>query len=91
MMVEVRDYTALLSGSSASAGPGKGAFITWSFSTEFPEYLRGSYTSAQIDSFRQPNAEFQARARQAVDAFRAASGLVFLEVPANLGGLPLSF
>ena len=89
-MVQVSDYTAILSGDSwagadASQSP---VFVTYSFETALqPHASDGGATQALLDSFRAfTNAE-KNTARDALQQWSEASGLIFLEVSPGNGDI----
>ncbi|WP_156362442.1 M57 family metalloprotease [Sphingomonas sp. Leaf208] len=86
-MVQVRDFTALLSGSSVVGKIGTGAFVSYSFTTSVPTYLQGVYSSEALASFRVFSDAEKAASRQALSAWAAVSGISFLEVAAGDGDL----
>ncbi len=86
-MVQVRDYTALLSGSSVAGKTGTGAFVSYSFTTSAPTYLQGIYSSEALASFRVFSDAEKAASRQALSVWAAVSGISFFEVAAGDGDL----
>ncbi len=86
-MVEVRDYTALLSGSSVAGKTGVGVFVSFSFLTGVPEYVRKAYSAEAVATFRPYTDEEKASARQALQAWSAVSGISFFEVTASDGDI----
>jgi Ca2+-binding RTX toxin-like protein len=92
-MPVVSDYTALLyatnwNGENATNN-GRSAILTYSFSTSPQPYLSPSYSQDFINSF-QPMNEFQkSQGRLAFNQWGAASGLIFVEVPAGTGSLQI--
>ncbi|WP_338687984.1 hypothetical protein V5279_23015 [Bradyrhizobium sp. 26S5] len=94
-MTVVSDFTAILSGNSwwgnsvsGASLPGRPAFVSFSFdSTISAAELASSDTQAFKNSLRPFTEDEKAVARAALQQWAAASGLVFLEVPAGLGDI----
>ncbi len=87
MVMQVRDYTALLSGSSVTGAMQSGAFASFSFPTIVQPYLQGSYSAEALASFRPFSDAEKTAVRQAIAAWAAVSGLTFYEVAPNDGDL----
>lgn len=87
------DYTALLSGSYWGGIEVTGAplFITYSFPTTAPSYIAQitdpNLSAAALASWQAFSAAEAALARQALNEWGAASGIIFLEVPAGRGDI----
>ncbi|MBR1157369.1 matrixin family metalloprotease [Bradyrhizobium sp. JYMT SZCCT0428] len=94
-MAVVSDYTAILSGNSwwgnSASGAslaGRPAFVSYSFDAAISAAeLTSSDTQAYKNSFRPFTIDEQQTAREALQKWADASGLVFLEVPAGLGDI----
>ena len=86
-MPEVRDYTAILSGSSLTGLFGKATFISFSFPTSAPSYLGSSYTAAGLATFQALNAAEQAQAKAALALIAEVCGITFLEVAPGDGDI----
>lgn len=86
-MAEVRDYTALLSGSTLNGRSGIGAFVSFSFLAGVPDYVKSSYSADAVASFRPYTDSEKTAARQALQAWAAVSGLTFLEVTDGEGDI----
>lgn len=93
-MPVVSDYTALLSG-SYWAGPevtGRPLFLTFSFPTLAPaSHAAAGAMGAAVSTFQAFDAGDKAVARQALQAWAAASGLTFLEVSPGHGDLQFAW
>ncbi|MEE4210903.1 MAG: hypothetical protein V2I43_16765 [Parvularcula sp.] len=81
----VTDFTALISSSSMSEGPGIGAFFTYSFPDLAPPYLSDFYTDAELATFEAFSEAYKELAREAVEAFVSISGLTAFEVSPGKG------
>ncbi|MEE4152572.1 MAG: hypothetical protein V2I27_00275 [Erythrobacter sp.] len=80
----VTDFTALISGSSLSSEPGKGAFFTYSFPEVPPAYLFEVFTAQELATFEEFSETYKQVAREVVEAFTSISGLTAFEVsPGN--------
>jgi len=86
-LAQVRDYTALLSGSSIVGKIQTGAFASFSFTTSVPDYPQSTYSAEALATFRPFNDTEKAATRQALAAFAGVSGLIILEVAAGEGDL----
>ncbi len=91
-MVEVTDYTALLSGSywNGIEITGKPVFVTYSFPTSAPIEHEEIWGASNLDSFQAFNANAQTAARQALSEWSNVSGIRFIEVPAGQGQINFS-
>ncbi|MET0273225.1 MAG: reprolysin-like metallopeptidase, partial [Phenylobacterium sp.] len=88
-MPVVSDYTALLSGSTWNGDDvsGRPAFLTFSFETAPASYLTAEFSTSFLGSFQAFTPAEQAIARDALQQWAAASGLVLFEVPAGQGDI----
>ncbi len=88
-MVQVTDFTAILSGSSWSGNNARNspAFVTFSFERQVQPYLTGLSPQAFIDSFRAFSDAEQNATRAALKKWADVSGLVFLEVAPGQGDI----
>ena len=90
--MEVRDYTALLSGYDyrEGYGDGVGAFISFSFPEALPDYYSALYDPDALASFRPLSDAERNAARAALDAWAAVSGVTFFEVAPDQGSIKFS-
>jgi hypothetical protein len=91
-MPTVTTFDALLSGDTwngAGQDPGRPTYLTYSFETAPQPALSEipGVSPALLSSFQPLSASDQAIARQALDAWAGASGIVFFEAPAGQGDL----
>lgn len=88
-MATVTDYSALISGYNwwGAATTGRPLFLTYSFDTTAPSYMSSEFPAAFVASFQPFSAADQSLARNALDQWAAASGIVFIEVAAGQGDM----
>lgn len=90
-MPVVTDYTALLSGNywNGIEVTGKPVIVTYSFPTSAPAYDASvvGFTGATVASFEAFSAAEQTQARDALAAWAAACGLIFIEVEPGKGDI----
>lgn len=86
-MPEVTNYTALLSGASASSAPGTPTVITFSFPDSLASYVTAAHGTAGAHTFQQLNSEFQELVREGLGLISASNGLRFLEVAPGMGAM----
>ena len=89
-MPVVNDYTALLSDYSwaGNGSTNTPAIVTYSFETRAQSYLSSSgFNQSFVNSFQQFSALDKVYAREAVNQWAQASGIVLIEVPAGQGDL----
>ena len=83
----VSDYTAILSDWTWSQNEGTPAVVTYSFPAASWDEVAETYGAAAANSFVAFTATQRALAEQALDAWAAACGLVFVEVAAGEGDI----
>lgn len=86
-MAEVRDFTAILSGSSINGTAGRQTFFTYSFPAVFPGYLRSAYDASALATFETLNAAARDLARSAINDWAIASGLTVFEAAPGEGDI----
>ena len=89
-MPVVNDYTALLSDYSwaGNGSTNTPAIVTYSFETRAQSYLSSSgFNQSFVNSFQQFSALDKVYAREAINQWAQASGIVLIEVPAGQGDL----
>ncbi len=79
-MAVVRNYTALISGTSLHDSEGKAAFYTYAFPTEVPAHYHGRFDEAALATFRPLDEAEKAAARAALEAWASISGVTLFEV-----------
>lgn len=88
MPTVVDNYTAILSDASWSGEAATPTVVTYSFETVAQDYLLDQgYSQAYVDSFQQFSNAQQALAQSAMDAWAAASGIIFVEVEPGEGDM----
>ncbi|MGX7895113.1 hypothetical protein [Tsuneonella sp. HG222] len=83
-MPEVRDFTAILSG-SIHGQTNTGAFVTFSFPTAPPPDYHGQLPAALLQTFRAFTEAEKEIVRSALNQWGSISGLTLFEVPEGLG------
>ena len=79
-MAVVRNYTALISGTSLHDSEGKAAFYTYAFPTEVPAHYHGRFDAAALATFRPLDEAEKAAARAALEEWASVSGITLFEV-----------